>query len=96
MLTEGNASLRALSYAETIKDPLPREAVEIDGFEETRHKQVLYRWSVGVVGVDQHAAEGPLVPLAAENNRPSIAGLPYPGSAVGGPNHRVIQGEPPF
>src|SRR5439155_9070176 len=40
MQTEGNASLRVLSYAETIEDPLLREAVEIDGFEETRHKQV--------------------------------------------------------
>lgn len=41
MQTEGNASLRVLTYAETIADPLLREAVEIDGFEETRHKQVL-------------------------------------------------------
>lgn len=41
MQTEGNASLRVLTYAETITDPLLREAVEIDGFEETRHKQVL-------------------------------------------------------
>src|SRR5438309_640362 len=41
MQTEGNASLRVLSYAETIEDPLLREAVEIDGFEETPHKQVL-------------------------------------------------------
>lgn len=41
MQTEGNASLRVLSYADTIADPLLREAVEIDGFEETRHKQVL-------------------------------------------------------
>jgi hypothetical protein len=41
MQTEGNASLRVLSYAATIEDPLLREAVEIDGFEETRHKQVL-------------------------------------------------------
>jgi hypothetical protein len=41
MQTEGNASLRVLSYAQTLVDPLLREAVEIDGFEETRHKQVL-------------------------------------------------------
>jgi hypothetical protein len=41
MQTEGNASLRVLSYAETVSDPLLREAIEIDGFEETRHKQVL-------------------------------------------------------
>ena len=41
MQTEGNASLRVLSYAKTIADPLLREAIEVDGFEETRHKQVL-------------------------------------------------------
>ena len=41
MQTEGNASLRVLSYARTIADPLLREAIEVDGFEETRHKQVL-------------------------------------------------------
>jgi hypothetical protein len=41
MQTEGNASLRVLSYAETVADPLLREAIEVDGFEETRHKQVL-------------------------------------------------------
>ena len=36
------------------------------------------------MGVDQHAAEGSLVRLAAENDRAGIAGFPYPGSAVGG------------
>ncbi len=41
MQTEGNASLRVLTYANTVADPLLREAIEIDGFEETRHKQVL-------------------------------------------------------
>jgi hypothetical protein len=41
MQTEGNASLRVLTYAKTVADPLLREAIEIDGFEETRHKQVL-------------------------------------------------------
>ena len=41
MQTEGNASLRVLSYADIVADPLLREAIEIDGFEETRHKQVL-------------------------------------------------------
>ena len=41
MQTEGNASLRVLSYANSVADPLLREAIEIDGFEETRHKQVL-------------------------------------------------------
>src|ERR1700737_4186172 len=41
MQTEGNASLRVLSYANNVADPLLREAIEIDGFEETRPKQVL-------------------------------------------------------
>jgi hypothetical protein len=39
--TEGKARLRVLSYAETIADPLLRRAVELDGFEEGRHKEVL-------------------------------------------------------
>src|SRR5436853_1387877 len=41
MQTEGNATLRVLSYARVVADPLLREAIEVDGFEETRHKQVL-------------------------------------------------------
>jgi hypothetical protein len=39
--TEGKAKTRVLSYAETIADPLLREAVALDGFEEGRHKAVL-------------------------------------------------------
>jgi hypothetical protein len=39
--TEGKARLRVLSYANTIADPLLRRAVELDGFEEGRHKEVL-------------------------------------------------------
>jgi hypothetical protein len=39
--TEGKASLRVLSYAEETADPLLREAVELNAFEEGRHKQVL-------------------------------------------------------
>jgi hypothetical protein len=39
--TEGKAKTRVLSYAETIDDPLLREAVALDGFEEGRHKEVL-------------------------------------------------------
>jgi hypothetical protein len=30
-----------LNYAKTVTDPLLKEAVEIDGFEESRHKRVL-------------------------------------------------------
>jgi hypothetical protein len=39
--TEGKARLRVLSYAEAVADPLLRQAIELDGFEEGRHKQVL-------------------------------------------------------
>jgi hypothetical protein len=39
--TEGKATLRVMSYAEETGDPLLREAIELDAFEEGRHKQVL-------------------------------------------------------
>ena len=39
--TEGKARLRVLSYGEEISDPLLRRAIELDGFEEGRHKEVL-------------------------------------------------------
>ncbi|MBX6375332.1 MAG: ferritin-like domain-containing protein [Acetobacteraceae bacterium] len=39
--TEGRAALRVLDYAATVADPLLRQALEMDGFEEARHKKVL-------------------------------------------------------
>ena len=39
--TEGKASIRVRSYADQIADPLLRDAVLLNGFEEGRHKQVL-------------------------------------------------------
>jgi hypothetical protein len=39
--TEGKASLRVKSYADLVDDPLLKEAVELNGFEEARHKLVL-------------------------------------------------------
>src|SRR5690348_3532618 len=39
--TEGKATLRVLSYAETIDDPLLKQATELNGFEEGRHKRLL-------------------------------------------------------
>ncbi|HMD64909.1 MAG TPA: ferritin-like domain-containing protein, partial [Stellaceae bacterium] len=39
--TEGKARQRVLSYAAIIEDALLRRAVELDGFEEGRHKEVL-------------------------------------------------------
>jgi hypothetical protein len=39
--TEGKARQRVLSFAGTVTDPLLRRAIELDGFEEGRHKEVL-------------------------------------------------------
>ncbi|HXE28666.1 MAG TPA: ferritin-like domain-containing protein, partial [Stellaceae bacterium] len=39
--TEGKAKLRVLTYGELIDDPLLRQAIDLNGFEEGRHKQVL-------------------------------------------------------
>src|ERR1700691_3579979 len=39
--TEGKAKLRVLTYGEQIGDPLLRQAVEMNGFEEGRHKDVV-------------------------------------------------------
>jgi hypothetical protein len=38
--TEGKASLNVRSYAATVADNLLREAIELNGFEEARHKTV--------------------------------------------------------
>jgi hypothetical protein len=39
--TEGKASRRVKAYAARVSDPLLREAIELNGFEEARHKLVL-------------------------------------------------------
>ena len=39
--TEGRARLRVQSYADLIGDPLLKEAIELNAFEEGRHKHVL-------------------------------------------------------
>ena len=39
--TEGKAKIRVLSYADETADPLLREAVTLNGWEEGRHKEVL-------------------------------------------------------
>jgi hypothetical protein len=41
--TEGRASVRVASFAKTVRDPLLRSALDMDGAEEARHKQVLSR-----------------------------------------------------
>jgi len=40
---EGKARIRVLSYAEETPDPLLQHAIELDAFEEGRHKEVLSR-----------------------------------------------------
>ncbi len=49
--TEGRASLNVETYAATIADPLMRSAVEMNAFEEARHKLVLGDM-VGAYGID--------------------------------------------
>ena len=39
--TEGKAGLRVKTYGEVITDPLLKRAIELDAFEESRHKHVL-------------------------------------------------------
>jgi hypothetical protein len=39
--TEGRASMTVATYAEDVADPLLREAIRLDAFEERRHKRVL-------------------------------------------------------
>jgi hypothetical protein len=39
--TEGRASIRVKTFAETIREPLLRQALDMDGGEEARHKVVL-------------------------------------------------------
>ena len=41
--TEGRASIRVATYAAQVRDPLVREAIEMDAAEEARHKHVLSR-----------------------------------------------------
>ena len=39
--TENRAGLRMMAYAERVRDPLVRRALELNGFEERRHRHVL-------------------------------------------------------
>ena len=57
--TEANASLRVRSYAETIDDPLLRQAIALNGFEEGRHKAVLAKmvasYGISIAEAPPHA-----------------------------------------
>ena len=39
--TENRAGLNVCTYAESVPDPLLRKAIELNGFEERRHRHVL-------------------------------------------------------
>jgi hypothetical protein len=39
--TENRAGLNVCTYAESVRDPLLRKAIELNGFEERRHRHVL-------------------------------------------------------
>lgn len=63
--TEGKAKIRVLTYGEQIADPLLRQAIDLNGFEEGRHKEVLSHM-VAAYGI-RLAAERPyLKPRDAE------------------------------
>jgi hypothetical protein len=40
--TEGKASQRVAAYGETVRDPLLKRAIELNAYEEKRHKHVLH------------------------------------------------------
>lgn len=48
--TEGKAALRMKYYADTVEDPLVKEAIALNGFEEQRHKDVLHHM-IGFYGI---------------------------------------------
>jgi hypothetical protein len=63
LYTERRAGAIVGAYAETIADPLAREAVMLQGFEEARHAELL-RLMIRRYGVD--AEERPLEPLSGD------------------------------
>ncbi len=58
--TEGKAGIRVQSYGDRVTDPLLKEAIEMDAFEEKRHKRVLANM-VEAYGI-KLAAEPPYPP----------------------------------
>ena len=64
--TEGDTSLRVATFAETIQEPLLlRQAVELNGFEEKRHKQLL-AGLVAAYGIPQGPEPAYVPPRDAE------------------------------
>ena len=60
--TEGRARLNVASYAAVTTDPLLREAIELNAFEEGRHKRVLSNmvaaYSIALAPEPEYAAQG--------------------------------------
>ncbi|HEV7814851.1 MAG TPA: ferritin-like domain-containing protein [Janthinobacterium sp.] len=61
--TEGHAAVRVRSFAATVRQPLLRAALEMDGAEEARHKEVLSKL---VQAYDIALAPEPLYPPPAD------------------------------
>jgi len=62
--TEGRAAIRVQTFAETCRDPLLRQALEMNGGEEARHKVVLSRLvaAYGIALAPEPAYERPRDP----------------------------------
>jgi len=60
--TEGRARLNVASYAALVSDPLLRKAIELNAFEEGRHKHVLSNlvaaYCIALVPEPQYAVQG--------------------------------------
>jgi hypothetical protein len=63
--TEGRASVRVATYAASVRDLLLREALELDGSEEARHKVVLSKL-VAAYGIELAPEPEYLAPRDAE------------------------------
>jgi hypothetical protein len=63
--TEGRASIRVQTFADTVTDPLLRQAIDMDAGEEARHKVVLSRL-VAAYGIALHPEPAYPVPRYPE------------------------------
>ncbi len=68
MQTENRAGLNVCTYAEEIADPLLKKAVELNGFEERRHRHVLSNL-VEAYGIKLAPRAGLRTPRAIPNGR---------------------------
>ena len=63
--TEGKAGLRVASYGEEVSDPVLKRAIELNAFEERRHKSVLHNM-VQAYGIKLEPEPAHLKPRDAE------------------------------